>query len=144
KVQPDLPDLKLAEGLKLYYSAYLPEAYPIVRTVSWFLPEGNKQKGLKLIGEAAEKSISASAEAVYFLGNINYNYEENYAKAIGSFEKLHSKYPNNNYYARILVKAYYRQNRYSKALDFIERTLSRWQQEELPHLKVMQEELLSW
>ncbi|HET6527720.1 MAG TPA: tetratricopeptide repeat protein, partial [Balneolaceae bacterium] len=124
--------------------AYLPEAYPIVQTVSWFLPDGNKQKGLKLMRIAAEKAIFAQAEATYFLGNINYNYEENYAKAIRSFEKLHSQYPNNNYYARILVKAYYKQHRYTKALDFIERTLDRWQHDNLPHFKVMQEELLSW
>lgn len=144
KTQPGLPDLKLAEGLKLYYSAYLPEAYPVVQTVSWFLPDGNKQKGLELMRIAAEKAIFAQAEATYFLGNINYNYEENYAKAIRSFEKLHLQYPNNNYYARILVKAYYKQNQFTKALDFIEATLDRWQHDGLPHLKVMQEELLSW
>ncbi|HEX6982068.1 MAG TPA: tetratricopeptide repeat protein [Balneolaceae bacterium] len=144
EVNPGLPDLKLAEGLKLYYSAYLPEAYPIVQTVSWFLPDGNKQKGLELIRIASENAIFAQAEATYFLGNINYNYEENYARAIHSFEKLHSQYPNNNYYARILVKAYYKQNRYDEALDFIDRTLARWQRDSLPYLKVMQEELLSW
>ena len=53
--QPDLADLKLAEGLKLYYTAYLPEEYPIVKTVSWAMPSGNKEKGIKLIREASEK-----------------------------------------------------------------------------------------
>ncbi|MEX2463198.1 MAG: hypothetical protein WD513_02825, partial [Balneolaceae bacterium] len=31
EVAPDLPDNYFAEGMKLYYSAYIPEEYPIVR-----------------------------------------------------------------------------------------------------------------
>lgn len=144
KVKPDLPDLKLAEGLKLYYSAYLPEAYPIVKTVSWFLPDGDKQKGLQLIQTAAQKAIFAQAEATYFLGNINYNYEHNYVTAMHHFEKLYARYPRNNYYARILLKSYYRQQHFDKALNLINNALERWQQQKIPHLNVMQEELLSW
>jgi tetratricopeptide (TPR) repeat protein len=144
KIQPDLPDLKLAEGLKFYYSEYLPEAYPIVKTVSWALPEGNKEKGLRLLREASREAIFASAEASYFIGNINYNYEENYDVAVQNFEKLQSKYPNNNYYARILVKSYYQQHHFDKALQFIDETLARWKQKQLPYEKIMLEELLTW
>lgn len=78
EIQPDLADLKLAEGLKFYYTDYLPEAYPIVKTVTWALPDGDKQKGLRLLQEASNEAIFASAEASYFIGNINYNYEKNY------------------------------------------------------------------
>lgn len=144
ELQPDMPDLKLAEGLKFYYMDYLPEAYPVVKTVSWFLPDGDKKKGLKLIREAADEAIFARAEATYFLGNINYNYEKNYATAVRNFEKLARQYPRNNYYARILVKSYYHRHRYDQALDFINRTLDRWRTEDLPHLDVMEEELLTW
>lgn len=144
ELKPDMQDLKLAQGLKLYYAAYLPEAYPVVKTVSWFLPEGDKEKGLKLIKEASENAIFARAEATYFLGNINYNYEKNYAAAVRNFEKLCKQYPRNNYYARILVKSYYRRHRYERALNFINKTLDRWQSKNLPHLKVMQEELYTW
>ncbi|WP_138431833.1 tetratricopeptide repeat protein [Fodinibius saliphilus] len=142
--QPNLADLKLAEGLKLYYTAYLPEAYPIVKTISWALPSGNKEKGLQLIGEASEEAIFARGEATYFLGNINYNYEKRYNIAVRKFEELYNKYPNNNYYARILVKSYYKQHRYNKAFMAIEEILNRWKRNKLSHLKVMQEELLTW
>ena len=144
KVEPDLADLKLAEGLKLYYSAYLPEAYPIVKTMSWFLPEGNKKKGLALLRQASKEAIFARAEAKYFLGNINYNYEKNYSTAVRYFEELQSQYPRNNYYARILVKTYYKQHRFSQALQFINETMNRWQKKQLPYENVMQEELLTW
>ncbi|MGD8427743.1 MAG: hypothetical protein PVH63_08920 [Balneolaceae bacterium] len=144
ELQPGLADLKLAEGLKLYYSAYLPEEYPIVKTVSWFLPEGDKQKGLRLLREASTQAIFARAEAKYFLGNISYNYENNYGIAVRYFEQLQRQYPRNNYYTRILVKSYYKQHRFGEALRFIDKTLERWNDNHLPHEKVMQEELLTW
>ncbi|NGP89556.1 tetratricopeptide repeat protein [Fodinibius halophilus] len=142
--QPDLADLKLAEGLKLYYTAYLPEAYPIVKTVSWALPSGDKTRGLQLIREASDEAIFARAEATYFLGNINYNYEKKYKIAVREFEELYNKYPDNNYYARILIKSYYKQGRYNEAFTAINEILNRWKERELPHFEVMEEELLTW
>lgn len=144
EMHPDLPDLKLAEGLKSYYLAHIPQEYPVVKTVSWALPKGDKQEGLRLIREASEEAIFARAEAHYFLGNINYHYEKKYDIAVKSFEKLHTDYPRNNYYARVLVKSYYRQYQNDEALNFIDQTLQRWQENEIPYQKVMQEELWAW
>lgn len=143
-LQPDLDDLKLAEGLKGYYLAHIPEKYPVVKTVSWALPEGDKEQGLKLIREASEKAIFASAEAHYFLGNINFNYEKNYDIAVQHFEKLQAKYLRNNYYVRILVRNYYRLQQYDKALGIINETLQRWEANNLPYQNVLQEELWTW
>lgn len=140
----DLDDLKLAQGLKMYYAAYLPEAYPVVKTVSWFLPDGDKKQGLEFIQQAAEEAIFARAEATYFLGNIHSNYEEDHATAIPYFEKLVQQYPRNNFYVRNLAKSYYQQKQYDKALRFIDESLSRWQADELPFLQVVQEALFVW
>lgn len=144
ELQPGLSDLSLAEGLKNYYAAYLPEAYPIVKTVSWFLPEGDKEKGLDLMREATEKAIFARAEATYFLGNINYNYQKEYDKAVNYFEDLYHTYPNNNYYARKLVSSLYQLHRYERALEIIDQSLNRWRENNLPFQKVLREELLTW
>lgn len=143
-VRPDLNDLKLAEGLKLYYLDYIPNEYPVVKTVSWALPDGDSQKGLKAINEASKNAVFARAEATYFLGNIHYNYEKNYGIAVRNFEKLHRQYPNNSYYVRILVKSYYKQSRFEEALKVIETNLQRWKEKDLPDIKVVQEELLTW
>lgn len=144
EVQPGMDDLKLAEGLKLYYSAYLPEAYPIVNTVSWFLPDGDKKGGLDLLQKASREAIFARAEATYFMGNINYNYEKDYDEAVNHFESLYNKYPRNNYYVRLLVKSYYRMKRYDDALQIIDESLERWDEKDLPYKKVVGEELLTW
>jgi len=143
-IQPELNDLKLAEGLKLYYLDYIPDEYPMVKTVSWALPDGDKQKGLEAIEEASQNAIFARAEATYFLGNIHYNYENNFGVAVRNFEKLHRQYPNNSYYIRILVKSYYKQSRLDEALKLIESNLQRWEGNDLPDLQVVQEELLTW
>src|SRR5699024_5132526 len=144
QLYPDMADLKLAEGLKLYYAAYLPEEYPVVKTVSWFLPDGNKEKGLEKLREAAESGIFARAEATYFLGNINFNYEHNYSAAVDRFEELTERYPQNNYYVRLLVKTYYNMRRYNEALDFIGDALERWRTHTLPYQTILAGELLVW
>lgn len=144
EVQPEMPDLKLGEGLKLYYSAYLPEAYPVVRTVSWFLPDGDKEKGLKLLEEAADSSIFAQAEARYFLGNINLQYEKNYREAAEHLRQLCETYPNNSYYVRVLVRSYFRMEQYTATLDLIDRALNRWERNKLPYRNALKEDLLTW
>ncbi|MDX1638922.1 MAG: tetratricopeptide repeat protein [Balneolaceae bacterium] len=144
EVQPDLPDLKLAEGLKRYYAEYLPENYPVVKTVSWFLPDGDKQQGLALLEQAAEESIFAQAEARYFLGNINLLYEEDYPEATRHLEQLYRTFPNNSYYARILVRSYYRMNAYDKALVLIDQILQRWQSRDLAYADILKQELYTW
>lgn len=144
ELQPGLTDLKLAEGLKLYYLAYLPEAYPVVKTVSWALPEGDKEKGLDYLKDASRNAVFARAEATYFLGNINYNYQDDYDRAATYFEELYRNYPHNNYYARMYVGSLYKMGRYDTALAVIDSTLKRWEKKELPHGEVLSEELLTW
>lgn len=139
-----LADLKLAEGLKLYYAAYLPEAYPVVRTVSWFLPQGDKQEGLQFLREAADSAVFAAAEATYFLGNIQFNYENNYERAEAYFRNLHHSYPRNVYYARYYVRTLFERDRHEEALAKIEELAARWQREGLPCRRVLEEEIYSY
>lgn len=141
--EPNLPDLKLAEGLKLYYSELLPERYPVTKTVSWALPDGDKKRGLETLEEASREGLFARAESVYFLGNINYLYEKDYEKASGYLEDLYRDYPRNSYYARTLVKNYVRLREYDRAIRIIDDTLDRWKKHGYPFEKVLNHELLT-
>lgn len=143
EIRPDMPDLKMGEGLKQYYSEYLPQAYPIVKTVSWFLPEGDRQLGLRLLAQAADSGIFARAEARYFIANINFRYEENYEVASLYMEQLVAAYPNNNYYRRVLVRSYYRMDRYDRAFAAIDDALKYWEERNLPYGDVLREDLLT-
>lgn len=139
-----LADLKLAEGLKLYYAAWVPETYPLVRPVSWFLPEGDKEKGLRFLQHAADSAVFASAEATYFLGNITHNHQENYTEAARHFERLYRDYPRNSYYVRTYLRALFESERYEEALSVMEESLARWKERRILFGGVLREEVLSY
>lgn len=137
----DIPDLLLGRGLLKYYAAYLPEEYPIVRTVSWVLPRGDKQEGLKLMKRAAEKSIYLRPEALYFLGKIYMNHEHQPWEALPYFERLYKRYTRNPYYGTQLIRALVRADHEREAMQWIDKMISR---EDIPYESVLKEELLAW
>jgi hypothetical protein len=144
KNTPDLPDIKMIDGLKLYYSEYLPKAYPVIKAIAAFLPKGDEKKGLKDLKFASDKAIFVRAEATYFLGNIYYNYEHEYSNAAHYFEMLYHEYPRNNYYTRLLVRSLYKMKKYKKALSVADESLKRWKENDYPHSKILKSDLWYW
>lgn len=146
EVMPELPDNDFAEGLKKYYSAYIPENYPVVRAVSWFLPEGSLEGGQKALRLASENGIFARPEAAYFLGYILLNYEEQYEDAAAIFEKLVRNYPDNGYYRRLHVRALIQMGRYYEARDASLDALARWDSRRIHnnYYGVLREEIYHW
>lgn len=145
EVYPELPDNSFAEGLKYYYSAYLPEAYPVVKAVSWFLPEGDKEKGLNELKLASIEGIFSRPEATYFLGNIQLNYEEDYESASIHFGNLVKTYPNNGYYRRLQARTLFQQNEYDRVLAAADSSLAYWDRNQgLTYPELLKEELLYW
>lgn len=144
KVAPDLPDNSLAEGLKQYYSAYLPEAYPVVKAVSWFLPNGDKSGGLSELKTASIEGVFSGPEATYFLGNILLNYEEDYEEATNHFDNLISKYPDNDYYRRLYIRTLSQRKQYPRLISATDLTLQYWEENNLQNSFVLEEELNYW
>ncbi len=144
KVLPDFADNLLAEGIIKYYAAYLPDAYPFMKTMTWFLPEGDREEGLNLIRKAVEESLFAAPEALYFAGIIELNYEKDYDKAAADFRRLVRDFPNNSYYRRLLVRSLFNMGRYDEAAVAIEEAISHWKRKSLLNHEVMLEELLYW
>ncbi len=144
QVRPDLKDNAFVEGMKLYYSEYVPDKYPAVRAVSWFLPDGDRQKGLELIGNASIEGIFSRPEATYFMGNILLNYEENSEKALQYFELLVNQYPNNSYYRRLLVRTLFNQRRINTVRVQANDAIKHWAAHSLDGGDVLKEELYYW
>lgn len=141
---PDLADNLFAEGLKKYYAAYLPEAYTVVRMVSWLLPDGDKEEGLELLGKTSQSAIFARPEATYFLGMILLNYEKEYDEAVSHFVSLVETYPNNGYYRRLLIRTLFQLRQDTHAKSEINSTLEHWVNRGLEDDRVIKEELLYW
>lgn len=144
EIAPDLPDNSLAEGLKLYYSAYLPDAYPVVKTVSWFLPSGDRKSGIDQLKTASLEGILSGPEATYFLGNILLNYEKEFEEATLYFQNLIKKYPDNDFYRRLLVRTLSQRRQYSSVITTADNTLQYWGNHKLQNNSVLEEELFYW
>lgn len=125
-VAPDLPDNHFAEGIKLYYAAYIPEAYPVVKAVSWFFPKGDRAEGIEILGYAARNAVFARPEANYFLATILLNYEQDYEGAKERFNYLIENYPNNGYYRRQYLRTLSQLDQYDEILAFAQNTLEYW------------------
>jgi tetratricopeptide (TPR) repeat protein len=144
EVAPDLPDNAFAEGMKLYYSAYIPEAYPVVRAVSWFLPDGDRAQGIETLKKASERGVFARPEATYFLATILLNYEQNYQEAKTYYKYLVDRYPDNSYYRRLYIRTLDQLNEHHSMKTFYRETKKHWNGNGLPADELMNAELLYW
>lgn len=140
-VDPTMSDIPFGDGLYSYYMAYIPETYPVVKSISWMLPDGNKKEGIKGLKKAADNGLLTKGEALYFLANIYLNYEGQPDQAIQYLRQLTRRYPRNNFYARALIHAYIQADQLLKARMLVDKLVKEWNFEEDPLGRVMKEEL---
>lgn len=144
QVAPDHPDNRFAEGMKLYYAAYIPEAYPVVKAVSWFFPEGNKKKGLEELRYAARNGVFSRPESKYFLANILHHYENQHEQAKQIFAELIEAYPDNGYYRREYLQTLSQLDQYEEILAFSSQTLEYWESKKEEIEPVLESEVKFW
>lgn len=144
RLAPDLTDNLFAEGMKLYYSAWLPDAYPVLKPFRWLLPDGDREEGLRLIEEASRTAVFSRPESLYFLGVILLRYEDRPAEATIRFRELVDRYPDNSYYRRMLVRSLFSQRVDRKVVQAVDQSLDHWRVRALSDEQVLREELLFW
>jgi tetratricopeptide (TPR) repeat protein len=144
EVEPDFPDNEFVQGMIAYYAEYIPEEYPVVRAVSWFFPDGDKEEGLRKIRIASNEGVFSRPEATYFMGNILLNYENDVDQAMRYFQELVAKYPDNGYYRRLLIRTLSSLNRNEEVIAAADQTLSRWENKDEHSVRLIQEELQFW
>lgn len=141
---PNLSDNHFAEGMKLYYAAYVPEEYPVVKAVTWFFPEGDKEKGLEELRYAAKHGVFARAESKYFLASILHHYEGERDQAKQIFADLVETYPDNGYYRREYLQILSQLGEYNEILIFSDETLDYWNSMEVEIDPVLESEIKFW
>ncbi|TAE75349.1 MAG: tetratricopeptide repeat protein [Bacteroidetes bacterium] len=95
------PELMFGDGLYNYYSAWLPDNYPLTRPIMAFFKRGDKNKGLELIKKTANNAYYTRQEALYFLVRIYRYEEEKPALALPIAASLYQDYPDNAYFQRM-------------------------------------------
>ena len=108
-------DILLGSGIYNYYADVIPAEYPFVKPLVLFIPPGDRRKGLEQLTLASQKGLYASIEASYFLLQIYYFYEKDFARALEIAVRLNSRYPNNMVFHRYLGRCHVSLNNWTMA-----------------------------
>jgi len=108
-------DILLGTGIYNYYAEVIPNEYPFVKPLLLFIPSGDKNRGISQIAAAAEKGKYAGTEASYFLMQIYFYYERDYAKVLELALRLTRRYPQNMIFHRYLGRGYLGMGNWSMA-----------------------------
>lgn len=106
RLAPQNYDIMLGTGLYCYLAEVLPDKYPVIKPLLYFLPTGNKELGFSLLKASSRRALYADVEAKVALLNFYYDFEGNTSEAIKIASELNEKYPNNPYFQRYLGRCY--------------------------------------
>jgi tetratricopeptide (TPR) repeat protein len=130
RLDPENADVLLGTGIYNYYAAVVPEMYPIVKPLMVFFPSGDKEEGLTQLKFAADNAHYAGVESAYFLMQILYFNEKQYAEGYQISRALHNRFPNNplfhRYYGRYNVALARWNNAYEIFSEIAERYEKKW------------------
>jgi tetratricopeptide (TPR) repeat protein len=120
-------DYVFGKGLYDYYTAILEEEYPAVKAFTWMIPDGNRKRGLRLLKRTAKTGHYVQTEAIYFLTQIYYLYEEEYYPARRYVRQLRARHPDNPYFHNYEGRVYAKWNRWDQARAVFTQVVDRCQ-----------------
>ena len=104
KLEPVNKDILFGQGIYNYFAQVIPQRYPAVRPVMWFLEDGDREEGLRQLREVAQSGHYARTEASYFLARIYRLFEKDKHLAQTHLDQLYSRYPDNALFHRFLAR----------------------------------------
>jgi tetratricopeptide (TPR) repeat protein len=131
KRAPGNHDIMLGSGIYNYFAGAIPEKYPMVKPLMYFLPDGDKRLGLFQLKASAKKARYTSVEARVALLQSYYNFEHDYRESLIWAKDLHEDYPANPYFHRYLARCYNRLGRWNEIeshwREIVTRSIKRWE-----------------
>lgn len=118
-------DYVFGKGLYDYYTAILEKEYPAVKTFTWMIPDGNRERGLRLLKQTAEQGRYVKTEALYYLTQVHYLYEDDYAEARHYVRRLRQRHPDNPYFHNFEGRIHARWGRWDRAHDVFSEVAAR-------------------
>jgi predicted Zn-dependent protease len=91
----------------------------------WMMPDGDRDRGIKLIRESATEGHYIQTEAIYFLAQIYYLYEKDYEKATQYTRQLREMHDANPYFHNFHGRVLARRGRWSAAADVFREVVDR-------------------
>lgn len=133
-------DYVLGKGLYDYYTAILEEEHPAVKAFTWMIPDGDRERGLRLMKQTATEGRYVKTEAIYYLAQVYYLYEEEYPQARRYVRKLRERHPENPYFHNFEGRVYAKWGRWDQAQRVFSEVVER-REEGRPGYNVHMEEI---
>ncbi len=125
EVAPDNADLAFGTGVYDYYADVLPERYPVLSPLMFFLPKGDRARGIRELKLAAAKARYANWEAMYFLVLVLNGMENRPAAARPYARRLAERFPDNVVFQRTLGRIHVRMGDWHHAAETFADIVSR-------------------
>lgn len=142
KKDPQNHDYVFGKGIYDYYAAVVPERYPFTKPVMVFFPSGNRARGLRELERTARHGRYIQTEAVYFLLQIYYLFENNYEKSVEHVTWLRRRYPDNSFFHTFEGRVYARWGHWGRSEEIFRDVLARYRQGKTGYNPAMAEQAL--
>ena len=127
---PKNDDYVFGKGIYDYYADVIPDRHPFVKPVMVFFPNGDRERGLKLLQRTAEEGRFIQTEAAYFLAQIYYIYERDLVKTSEYVDWLRREHPNNSFFHTLEGRVLARRGRWEEAREVFGEVIARYQKKQ--------------
>ena len=125
EANPENDDFVFGKGIYDYYAALVPQRYPFARSFMWLFPEGSIERGLRELERTAREGYYLQTEAVYFLLQIYYVYEDNFTKSVEKVSWLREHHPRNPFFHTFEGRVYAKWGYWNRARGIFQEVLER-------------------
>ncbi len=128
KRDPGNADYAFGKGIYDYYAAAIPDKYPYVKPAMIFFPKGDRQRGIRELERTARDGRFIQTEAAYFLLQIYYLFEDDYAKSVYYADWLRKRHPNNSFFHSFEGRVYAKWGQWSTVREIYTEVLDRYKE----------------
>ena len=127
---PKNDDYVFGKGIYDYYADVIPDRHPFVKPVMVFFPNGDRERGLRLLKRTAEEGRFIQTEAAYFLAQIYYIYERDLVKTAEYVDWLRREHPNNSFFHTLEGRVLARRGRWEEAREVFGEVIARYRKKQ--------------
>jgi tetratricopeptide (TPR) repeat protein len=125
RLAPKNADVTLGLGIYNYYADVLPDKYPVLKPLMFFLPQGDRARGIQQLRYTASKARYANWEAMSFLVQLYAGYENKPSAALPFARILADEFPRNPVFQRSLGRIHVKLGDWPRAAALFAKVLDR-------------------
>lgn len=139
---PGNADYAFGKGIYDYYAAAIPAQYPYVKPVMIFFPSGDRARGIRELERTVRDGRFIQTEAAYFLLQIYYLFENDYAKSVHYVTWLRERHPQNSFFHTFEGRVYAKWGQWEKSAAVFDEVLKRYRNRHRGYNEAMAEQAL--